>query len=298
MSDRAYLHEVAPRDGLQNEAVVLPTAAKLKLVRRLAAAGPDSIELTSFVRPDRVPALADAAELAAAVAAEPWRRRLDLYALVLNRRGFATFLASGLDGITLVVSVTEGHSRANAGRPVAQALAGAVELCRRAKQAGRKVRAVLSMAFGCPFDGTPDPTRVEELAAALAEAEPDVLLLADTLGVGTPEQVEDLGGRLLRLLPGHRLGLHLHATHGRAEANALAGWRLGLRHFDAAAGGSGGCPFAPGAAGNLASEDLVRVLRAAGAELAVDEEALAAASRYLGTALAEAGGDRSPPSAR
>jgi len=294
---RAWIHEVAPRDGLQNEAAVLDTQTKLELAGRLAAARPDSIELTSFVRPDLLPALAAAEQLAAAVAPAPWRAGVELYALVANARGYERFRSAELDGVTLLVSATDGHSLANVGRSVDQALEQTCALARASKADGFRVRAYVSMAFGCPYDGPPAPSRVGELAAALVEAGADVLVLADTLGVGLPGQVEELTALALALLPGERVGLHAHDSFGRAADNVRAAWRLGLRHFDAAAGGCGGCPFAPGAAGNLDTALLRSTLAAEGAETPLDAGALADASRYLVASLAEAGAGQGHPPA-
>ena len=235
--------------------------------------------------------------MAHAVAAAAWRRQVELYALVANARGYERFRRSGLDGVTLLVSATDGHSLANVRRSVQQALEQSCALARTARAEGFRIRAYVSMAFGCPYDGPPAPSRVEEIAAALVEAGADTLLLADTLGVGEPGQVEDIGGRALALLPGERLGLHAHDSFGRAGDNVRAAWRLGFRHFDAAAGGCGGCPFAPGAAGNLGTAELLEVLAGEGAETRAEPRALAAATRYLVTAL-EAGAPPRPPRAR
>jgi hydroxymethylglutaryl-CoA lyase len=285
---RAHLHEVAPRDGLQNEKAVLPTADKLALVERLAAARPDTIEATSFVRPDLLPPLADAEAVCAGLRRAAWRDRVALYGLVANARGMERFLASGLDGVTLLVSSTEGHSRANVGMSVAEALEENLALAREARAAGHPVRAYVSMAFGCPFDGAPPAARVMELVAAWAEAGPEVLVLADTLGTGAVEQVEQLVGGALERVDGEHLGVHLHDTFGHAAENARRAWQLGVRHFDAAAGGAGGCPFAPGAKGNLDMAALAAALREEGAEFPLDGAALGEATRYLGESLARA----------
>jgi len=261
------LHEVAPRDGLQNEKVVLATETKMELLRRLAAARPASLEVGSFVRPDLVPQMADTPELCERLDQQEWVAEaraagLRLAGLVPNRRGYDRILETSLEEITMLVSSTEGHSRANVGKGVADALAESCGLIADAKQAGRFSRLYISMAFRCPIEGRTDPKQVLEIVAALTEAGADRILLADTLGVAEADDVASLVEAALELCPVERLGLHMHDTYGKAVENCKVAWQRGVFHFDAAAGGTGGCPFAPGAKGNLASEALLSALSA------------------------------------
>lgn len=293
------VHEVAPRDGLQNERALLPTAAKLALVRRLARSGAASVEVTSFVRPDAVPALADAEELCARMRDAEWasdarRRGVRFAGLVLNERGLDRLSAAGagdaLDTVSLVVSCTEAHSRANANLGVADALSLATRLVRDAKTRGLHVRAYASMAFGCPFEGTTDPARVLEVVQATASAGADVVVLADTLGAATPKQVRSMVGMVTAGGDGAavrvaRLGLHMHDTHGRATANCGEGMLLGVPHVDAAVGGVGGCPFAPGSAGNLATHRLLTKADSLGAAHGMCVDEARGAGQWLRAAL-------------
>ncbi len=261
---RLRVHEVAPRDGLQNEAVALSTAAKVELIRLLIACAPQSIEITSFVRPDRVPQLADADDLCVRLQEQDWYRQaraqgLSCAGLVANAAGLDRLLAAGLDCVTLLVSASEGHSRANVGMGVEQALSSCLEMIDTARRAGLRTRAYVSMAFGCPIDGPTDPGRVLELAQAMAQAGSDQVILADTLGVATVEQTTGLVGAALDAIAAERLGLHMHDTSRRAVACCRAGIEVGVTALDSAAGGTGGCPFAPGAAGNLDTRALLQL---------------------------------------
>lgn len=284
------VHEVAPRDGLQNEKAILPTAAKLNLLRHLVASKPSSIEVTSFVRAQVIPALADADELCVRLWEEPWaieaqHAGMKFAGLVLNERGFERFRRSGLDTATVIISCTESHSKANANKTFDQA----VELARTLMAAGREegftMRGYASMAFGCPFEGETDPARVDAAVAAMVEAGAHDIILADTIGIAYPEQVRELGRAALAHVPGARLGLHMHDTHGRAAESCAVGVEMGMELMDSAVGGCGGCPFAPGAAGNLATEDLLQVLDARGVGHGVDASALREANRGLEAAL-------------
>ncbi len=273
------IHEVAARDGLQNERAVLTVAQKVELLGLLAAARPASLEVTSFVRADAVPQLADAEEVCAAIRTAPWRRGLPLVGLVMNLKGYERFRGAGLDAITAVVGANEAFSRANSGMDVARAVAINRELCAAARADGVPVRMYLSMAFGSPREATPAQS-VLELVEIFA-AEGALVLLADTVGVGQPAQTRALVEAALKILPAERLGLHMHDTYGRALANCAAGAELGLRHFDASAGGTGGCPFAPGAAGNLATGALLAWAQERGLHGSMDAAALDRAAQYL-----------------
>lgn len=282
---RIRVYEVGPRDGLQNEAAILSTGVKAELVRRLAAAGAWGIEVTSFVRADRIPQLADAEAVVAALAGAGLPPAVRIGALVPNARGFERLAASGLRLLTLVFSISESHNRANLNCSVARSMEEARKVLRGAAAAGIASRASLSTAFGCPYEGKIDEARVLELVRFLVAEGADEVVLADTLGIAEPLQVRRLCARAQEHLPVGRLGLHLHDTYGAALANVVAGWETGVASFDAAVGGTGGCPYAPGAAGNLATEDLVALFQRMGVETGIDLQAQAEAARFLEAAL-------------
>jgi len=275
-----FLHEVAARDGLQNESVILTTAQKVELLGLLAAARPNSLEVTSFVRADAIPQLADAEEVCAAIRHAPWRRGLPLVGLVMNERGYARFRAAGLDAITAVVGANEDFSLANSGMSVARAVAVNRELCAAARADGVPVRMYLSLAFGSPRQET-SAAAVLALVETFAVEGVERILLADTVGVGRPEATSALVDAALKIVPAQRLGLHMHDTYGRALENCAAAADLGVRHFDASAGGTGGCPFAPGAAGNLATGALLAWARARDLAPETDPVATDRAARFL-----------------
>ncbi len=282
---KLHVHEVAPRDGLQAETQVLPTESKLRLVELLASSRPDSIEVTAFVRPDKVVSLADADALAEALAAAPWRAGIPLAALVLNRRGLDRFLATDLEILTIAVSATEGHSRANSGMGMVEALEEAVDVVKVARGAGKKVRGVVSMALQCPFDGLADPRRVNEIVQAFLGEGAERVVLADTLGNARADEVALLLDHLVGGVAPERLGLHLHENKGLAGDSVRAAWERGVRHFDSAAGGGGGCPFAPGAGGNLSTSVLVGLARDLRASCGVEEGPLRVAEAFLEESL-------------
>jgi hydroxymethylglutaryl-CoA lyase len=277
------IHEVAPRDGLQNESRIVSTRDKLKLIDMLLAAGVDSIEIGSFVRADLLPQLADTAELASALAASPG----DFYALLANQRGLDDFLATDLAGVTVLVSASEQHSKANVGMSRERAMAESCRLIERAGADSRAVRAYVSMACGCPYQGEVAPESVFEVVTGFAAAGAALVVIADTLGVGRPEQVEHLIAQIRQRHPDLELGLHMHDTHGRALVNCRVGYELGIRHFDAAVGGCGGCPFAPGSAGNLDTLELVGLLDELGASHRVDRHRLSLAGDFLRQCLGD-----------
>lgn len=279
------IHEVAARDGLQNEKQVLSTGQKVQLLEILAAARPDSLEVTSFVRPDLVPQLADAAELCEAVREVPWRQGIPLVGLVMNLRGYERFRESGLDAITAVIGAHEGFSLANSGMSIERAVAVNRELCAAATADGFPVRLYLSMAFGSPSDGDTDPSVVLELVQAAKEMGVERVLLSDTVGVGRVEQVETLVTGAVDILGLDKVGLHMHDTYGKALENCERAMDLGVRMFDASAGGTGGCPFAPGAAGNLATGALLASAEAHGLGADMDSSAVDRAASLLADAL-------------
>lgn len=288
MPPRVIVHEVGPRDGLQNETATLATADKLALIGALAAAGLPRVEATSFVSPRWIPQLADAGEVVAGLST-PAGAAPDLRygVLVPNAQGLARLgaaLAQGPAGAArppvdaaVFLSASETHNRKNLNRSVEASLGELARLVPAARAAGLSVRGYVSTVFGCPYEGAVSPERPVAIAARLLELGCAQVSLGDTIGVATPGQVRGIVERLLRLAPPEAIALHMHDTRGTALANVLAGLEAGVTTFDAAIGGLGGCPYAPGASGNLATEDLVYMLRGMGLETGVDFERLVAA---------------------
>lgn len=275
--------EVGPRDGLQNEARALPTAEKVELIDRLSACGLAEIEVTSFVRPDWIPNLADAEEVARAIE----RREGTVYtALVPNVRGLERARACGFTSFAFFMSVSEAHNRKNVNRSVAESLDEARRLARAAQ--GARLRAYLSTAFGCPYAGPVDPQTVAGLAFELVDAGYGEISLGDTIGVATPAGVRRVLEAVAARVPLDRVALHLHDTRGTALANALEGFRLGVRAFDGSVGGLGGCPYAPGAAGNVATEDLVYMFQGFGLAGGVDLQGLVNTAAWLAERIGRA----------
>jgi isopropylmalate/homocitrate/citramalate synthase len=262
--------EVSPRDGLQNEAVHLSTAAKVELVTRLVDAGARRVEAVSFAHPRVVPAMADAEAVMEGV---PRRDGVSYIGLVLNRRGLERALAAGVDEVNAVVGVSDTFSRRNQGMGTEEAVRVAADVVAAARDRGLATTVTLATAFGCPFEGEVDPQRVAEVAAAGAGA--DELCLGDTIGVGVPTQVRDLADAV-RARVGDALPLrwHFHNTRNTGYANAVAALGTGSTVLDASAGGIGGCPFAPAATGNVATEDLVHLLERMGHPTGLDLDAL------------------------
>jgi hydroxymethylglutaryl-CoA lyase/(R)-citramalyl-CoA lyase len=256
--------DVGPRDGLQNEADVLPAATRAELVNRIAAAGVPRIEAASFVRADRVPQMADAEEVVAGIE----RRGGTEYAgLVLNRKGYERLRATGLDRVNCTLAVTEEFNRRNGNMSLEEATAQVLEILAASEL---PTTVIVSVAFGCPFEGRVDPARVADLCEQLDGA--GELVLADTIGVATPTQVRRLVERVAILAK--PVGVHLHNTRNTGYANAVAALAAGATLFDASVGGLGGCPYAPKATGNIATEDLVYVLEGEGVETGIDLDAL------------------------
>ncbi|MFF8601564.1 hydroxymethylglutaryl-CoA lyase [Streptomyces sp. NPDC015232] len=275
---RVRIHEVGPRDGLQNEKTAVPTEVKAEFVRRLAAAGLTTVEATSFVHPKWVPQLADAEELFPRVRDLPVR----LPVLVPNERGLDRALALGAREVAVFASATESFARANLNRTVDEALAMFAPVVTRAVEAGLRVRGYLSMCFGDPWEGAVPVEQVVRVTKALADMGCDELSLGDTIGVATPGHVKALLTALNEAgLATSRIAVHFHDTYGQALANAYAALEHGVTVFDASAGGLGGCPYAKSATGNLATEDLVWMLRGLGIETGVDLAALTATSGWM-----------------
>jgi isopropylmalate/homocitrate/citramalate synthase len=271
---RVTVCDVGPRDGLQNEPEILEPTIRAELVERLAHAGLPRIEAVSFVHPDRVPQMAGAEEVVAAVTS---RDGAELAGLVLNEKGYERLAQTTLDRVNVTVAATDSFSERNAGMPRDEALRQAGALLGSAARDGRPSTATVSVAFGCPFEGQVDSDRIVAIAAELAEAEE--LVLADTIGVATPSQVKRLVERVAEL--GKPVGAHLHNTRNTGFANAYAAVEGGAQILDASVGGLGGCPFAPRATGNVATEDLVYLLDGEGIEHGVDLEALIGVAQWL-----------------
>jgi hydroxymethylglutaryl-CoA lyase len=274
--------EVGPRDGLQNEAAAVATADKVAFVDRLSAAGHRVIEVSAFVSPARVPQMADAAEVFAAITRRPGVRYT---ALVPNLAGLDRALAARVDEIAVFAAASETFSRRNINQAIDASLARYAEVIRAAAAAGLRTRGYVSCAFGCPFEGVVPAEAVVRVSEALLAAGVYEVAVSDTIGVGHPGQVVALVGRLAATIPRERLALHFHDTRGTALANVLAGLDAGIATFDASAGGLGGCPFAPGASGNLATEDLLYMLDGLGVTTGVAIAGVAAASRALAARL-------------
>jgi isopropylmalate/homocitrate/citramalate synthase len=277
---RVTICDVGPRDGLQNQPVTLPPDARADLVDRLAAAGVPRIEAVSFVSPKHVPQMAGAEDVVAAIN----RRDTVVYAgLALNERGYDRLRASALDEVHFAFAASEEFNRRNAGASVEEGVAAAERIVERAKSDGIRTTVTIGTAFGCPFEGAVDPGHVAELAGRVAAAGADELVLADTVGVGVPRQVRDLVGRIA--IFGLPLGIHLHNTRNNGFANAFAALEAGVALFDASVGGIGGCPFAPRATGNIATEDLVYLFHGEGVETGIDLEALIDVTKWLESQL-------------
>jgi hydroxymethylglutaryl-CoA lyase len=277
LPQRVSVYEVSPRDGLQNEAAPVPLEGKVELIRALMAAGLTRIELTSFVSPRWVPLLADAEALIRTLA--PEAGGVTFSALVPNATGLERALRVGLHEIAVFLSASETHNQKNTNKSIARSLETFAEVVPPARHAGLKVRAYISTVWGCPYEGDVPVSRALELARELLALDCYQVSLGDTIGVGTPLATRRLLDTFLAEIPAERLAMHCHDTRGTALANCLVGLELGIRDFDSSVAGLGGCPYAPGAAGNLASEDLVYMLQGMGIETGVDLERLVEAGR-------------------
>jgi len=283
VGERVRVYEVGPRDGLQNEAVPVPTDAKSRFIGLLADAGLREIETTSFVAPGAIPQLADAELLMAGLERRPGVR---YPVLVPNARGLARAESAAVDAIAVFTASSDAFTRANIGMTVDESLATYASVLERAGDLGWWRRGYISTAFGCPYTGRVDPRRSVEVALRLLELGVDEVCFGDTIGVGVPGQVEALTGLAIDAgVPLDRIAYHFHDTRGTALANVAAGLDAGVRCFDSAAGGTGGCPYAPGAAGNLATEDLVYFLDASGWDHGLSLDGVLRAARFIAEAL-------------
>ncbi len=263
--------EVGPRDGLQNEEKHVATADKVKLIHALADAGLKSIEITSFVSPKWIPQLADGLDVARAVQLPA---DICVSALVPNLKGYESAKEAGLKQIALFMSASESHSKKNINKSIAEATQALSEVAKQAKQDGKSIRCYISVVFECPYEGAVDPAQVVRIVKDVVAMGVDEISLGDTIGAATPNQVIALVNLLKKEVPLEKMALHFHDTRGTALANVLAGLDAGVTIFDSSLGGLGGCPYAPGAAGNLATEDLVYMLQGLGIETGINLEKL------------------------
>lgn len=273
------LVEVGPRDGLQNEATLIATADKVELIRRAVAAGARRIELTSFVNPRKVPQMADAEELVALFGQPAGVTRIGL---VLNERGAERALACGLDQLGAVAVASDLFGVRNQGQDSAQSVEVAAQIIAMARAAGKTAQVTIAVAFGCPFGGAVDPAHVVAMATRLAKCGPVEIALADTIGVAVPAQVSALVTAVRAAIAPLPVRVHFHNTRGTGIANVWAAVEAGASVVDASIGGLGGCPFAPGAAGNVASEDVAYLLAQSGIETGLDLAGLVDTARWLG----------------
>ena len=274
--------EVGPRDGLQNERIVLSAAEKIEFVNRLSAAGLPVIEVGAFVSPKWVPQMADTETVFAGIVRTPGTRYT---ALVPNLAGLDRAIAAGVTEIAVFAASTETFSRKNINQTIDESLATYRQVCDRAMASGLRVRGYLSTAFGCPFEGVVAPARVAEVAGRLAALGVFEVAISDTIGIAHPGQVPHVLEAVLTRIPAAQIALHFHDTRGTALANVLAALPFGIRTFDASAGGLGGCPYAPGAAGNLATDDLVYMLDGLEFETGISLDRVTAASAFMASRL-------------
>jgi len=277
---RLTVCDVGPRDGLQNESVTLPPLERAGLCERLLAAGVRAVEAASFVNPKLVPQMAGAEEVVAGIHR---REGAVLSGLALNERGFDRALAAGVDEIHYAFPVTDTFAQRNQNTTVADGIATSRRLVQRAREEGVPITVTLIVAFGCPFEGRVEPVHVLRVADQVMQVAPDALVVADTIGVGVPSQTRELIQGLVRL--GIAAGGHFHNTRNTGLANAAAALDAGATLLDASVGGTGGCPFAPRATGNIPTEDLVYMLHGMGVKTGIDLEALMETSRWLGRRL-------------
>ena len=283
MGNRVRIYEVGPRDGLQNEAAPIALETKVDFIERLVDAGLREIEATSFVSPKAIPQLADADALLPRL---PRRSGVRYPVLVPNERGMARAEAAGADALAVFTAATDAFTQKNIGMTIDESLAAFEPVLRRAADLGWWRRAYVSTAFGCPYTGAVDPHQAVRVATRLLELGADEVCFGDTIGVGVPAQVAVLTGAAVQAgIAVDRIAFHFHDTRGTALANVAAGLDAGVRCFDSSTGGTGGCPYAPGAAGNLATEDLVYLLDASGFEHGVDLPKVLEAARFIAGAL-------------
>jgi hydroxymethylglutaryl-CoA lyase len=279
---RVTVVEVGPRDGLQNEATVVPTETKIRFIDALSDAGLPAIEATSFVSPKSIPQLADADDVLRRIAKKVGVR---YPVLVPNERGMERALAAGARDVSVFTAASETFNKRNINASIDESIERFIPVIAMARERGIRVRGYVSCAFGCPYEGAIAPDKPAGVARRLIEAGIDEVSIGDTIGVATPNQVVDVCERLKRSIDVGRLAMHFHDTRGTALANVVAALELGIAIFDSSSGGLGGCPYAPGAAGNLATEDLLYLLQGMGIDTGVSLEKVVAATTLLAGAL-------------
>ena len=276
--DHVHVVEVAPRDGLQNEKVTIPTEAKIDYITALADAGLRTIEAGAFVSPKWVPQMADTAEVYRNIPKDPG---VDYPVLVPNMKGLERAIEAGVTSVSIFTAASETFNKRNINMSIDESFQNYAPVAARARAEGMRVRGYVSTAFGCPYEGDVAPEKVLEVCARLLDLGCYEVSVGDTIGVGTPVQVQGVIGILLQVIPASKLAMHFHDTRGTALANTLAALEMGITIFDASSGGLGGCPYAPGASGNMATEDLVYMLEKMGIDTAVDLNRLVAASQII-----------------
>jgi isopropylmalate/homocitrate/citramalate synthase len=276
--DHINVVEVGPRDGLQNEKVTIPTEAKIDYITALADAGLRTIEAGAFVSPKWVPQMADTAEVYRNIPKDPG---VDYPVLVPNMKGLERAIDVGVTSVSIFTAASETFNKRNINMSIDESFENYAPVASRALAEGMRVRGYVSTAFGCPYEGDVAPEKVLEVCARLLDLGCYEVSVGDTIGVGTPVQVQGVIGILLQVIPPSKLAMHFHDTRGTALANTLAALEMGIPTFDASSGGLGGCPYAPGASGNMATEDLVYMLEKMGIDTAVDLSRLVAASQII-----------------
>jgi hydroxymethylglutaryl-CoA lyase len=279
LPDRVSIYEVSARDGLQNERATVPLRGKVRLIEALAAAGLTRIEITSFVSPKWIPQLADADELVETMEEHHKHPGVTYSALVPNAKGIERAKRGKIEEIAVFLSASETHNKKNINKTIAQTMAAFEETIPPAREAGMRVRAYVSTVWGCPYEGDVDPKRALAIAKKLVDMGCYQVSISDTIGVGTPRQTQKIVQMMLAEIPSEKIAMHMHDTRGTALSNVLVGLELGVRTFDASIGGMGGCPYAPGAAGNVATEDLVYMLHGMGISTGTDLELLVEAGK-------------------
>ena len=280
--DTVKVVEVGPRDGLQNEKVTIPTEAKVEYITALADSGLKVIEAGAFVSPKWVPQMADTAEVYREIPKDPG---IEFPVLVPNMKGLERAIEAGVKSIAVFTAASDTFNKRNINMTIDESFANYAPVAARARAEGMRVRGYISTAFGCPYEGDVPPEKVLEVSARLLDLGCYEVSVGDTIGVGTPMQVQGVVGMLLQVIPASKLAMHFHDTRGTALANTLAALEMGIATFDASSGGLGGCPFAPGASGNLATEDLIYMLDHMGIETGVALDRVVAASSIVGPYL-------------
>lgn len=269
---------MGPRDGLQNEQKMIPLEAKVEWINMLSETGTPYIEVTSFVHPKWIPQLADAVDVSKRIKRNP---DVTYAALVPNMKGLRRALEVDIDEVCIFISASESHNKHNINRSISETLPILESVSKEAKNAGKTIRGYVSTVFGCPYEGKVDINKVIEICDKLFDMGIDELSIGDTIGVANPEQVEHVITELLKYFPKDKIAMHFHNTRGTALANVLMSLSLGITNFDSAVGGLGGCPYAEGASGNLATEDLLYMLHGMGIETGIDENKIMEAALYI-----------------